>query len=1095
MAAVSTGLAAVNLPDDAEDEKKLQGDNKAFIRHRGNSWTFGTAFVERIVALDNGRLLMKSFRDPVTGYELMGPETISDEFCFWVDGEAEGITGASGDWRLIGSSQKRSKHGERQLDISIARNGVVLTKSYLVYPGSSIIREWVAIKNTGGQPITIKNPGFMRLSMRLGVPSRLQFHWITGGENQDGSWDLRTEKLPADKPRRFDSYDPFPFKEGKEPGFPGDGINAMILLNDKPIWPASGWQYVPNATVTVPFEVTADVNRGDKLIFMVNMNHNIGWDTTAFNPTITYSDGESHIASAEFSDEQGKNGWYYQYRQDGRYINLVYYPTHKQWRKAVDNATGTPFIGPDSEHPDVNQDVSRVWVAPHSGHVRITGSVCNTGNTNGYNPSYGFRPGTSSYAPWASLYGLDSGEGIFWGWDYFGHWTSNYQLNPSGAVLAGLNVAGFQKTLAPGESVNTPRSFTGLYRGDLDNAGNECLNWQYRYLWDYTRKDWFPGIRLLGYWYKGTGWNQPGVSWLGGDPDFGSTFRKVFRVVDLMREVGGDVYHRDWGWWDRAGDWNGPDFRSTGNYLRKYGMGQLIYAFLYTVDPKSKVGREHPEWLIGDTLDMSRPEVVRFISGQLDEFVKRWGRFEWRNDSFFTAPIKNDDTPELGQDEGFRETLRGFLDRHPECAFQAVNGGGNYCGYDYVHYSSCIQFTDGAAGILGNYYASLLFPPDKTCHQPDMWNPTNYDKATWRGLLCINFDMTGDTWDPEKLEGIRLLVDIYHYLFEQGVVGRWVQVYRPIIKGDDPTMYLQRLSGDGLRRIIVPKRPPSGAITIRPKGLIPDAKYLVSFQEADGTQKWIGRDLMEHGIHLDPMRAGELIYLNLPMHPGSKLDTEPPTSPTAVKKRRGVNMGYPGIELTWESSTDNNWVSYYEIFRDGERIDWVAKGRFYFDHSAGADLAANYEVRSVDGAGNVSRKSSADGLAAKRAMIYDDQVGNCIEYQRNWQRENDLQPAYEGTISLTKEKGARAELTFTGKKVLLFSKLSADCGIAGVSVDGGPVEKVDTYSADDIWGVCVFQKQLKTTGPHRLSLEVLGERSKRSNDCYVYLDGIRVEPD
>ena len=67
---------------------------------------------------------------------------------------------------------------------------------------------------------------------------------------------------------------------------------------------------------------------------------------------------------------------------------------------------------------------------------------------------------------------------------------------------------------------------------------------------------------------------------------------------------------------------------------------------------------------------------------------------------------------------------------------------------------------------MRNYYAALLFPPDKTSDIPDIWNPNDYNKATWRGLLCINFDMTGDTTDPAKLEGLRELVDIYHYLHQ-----------------------------------------------------------------------------------------------------------------------------------------------------------------------------------------------------------------------------------------------------------------------------------------------------------------------------------------
>jgi len=118
-----------------------------------------------------------------------------------------------------------------------------------------------------------------------------------------------------------------------------------------------------------------------------------------------------------------------------------------------------------------------------------------------------------------------------------------------------------------------------------------------------------------------------------------------------------------------------------------------------------------------------------------------------------------------------------------------------------------LQFSDAAIGVLRNYYASLLFPPDKLKDNGDAWNPDHYDKATWRGLLCIAIMTTGDTWDKTKLEGLRQLFDIYHYLAAQGVVGRWVKVYRPKVEGDDPTMYFERLSGDHLRGLIIPKRP------------------------------------------------------------------------------------------------------------------------------------------------------------------------------------------------------------------------------------------------------------------------------------------------
>ncbi|MCX7424521.1 MAG: hypothetical protein NTW96_02630 [Planctomycetia bacterium] len=1066
----------------------------AYIKAETNRWTLGTATMQRVIALEDGRLLLKSFKNRTSGRELVSGGAASGEFSLRLGEAKEPITGATGPWKLIHAEQAKLSQGELQLDLTIQRESLQVTKSYMIYPGSSIVRQWITIKNVGDQPLIIGQPGFLAETVRPGNPEDLDFHWMTGGENQPGSWMLKTETLSAAKPRTFDSYEPF---KRDAAGFPGDGINATVLLNGKQVWPASGVQYVSNGTVKAPVEFSLDVAAGDKLAFVVNMNGNYGWDTTAFDPTIKYDDGETHAASREFSDRQGQNGWRYQYIEGQQYVDLVYYPGPKQWRKEKDNATGTPFIGVGDQHPDANQDAARVWTAPKAGRVHVAATVCNTGNQSGGSAGYGFRMGSSTYAPWYALLAKDTRDGVVIGWDYFGHWASSFQRNTDGSVTAELKVAGHKQTLAPGASLVTPKAFVGLFRGDLDEAGNEVLDWQYRYLWDYTRDKWFPAIRVLGYWMRGTAWGEPGlnVGWVGGKPDPDSTFRKVFRVADLMRRIGGDVYHRDWGWWDRAGDWNGPDFRATGEYLRKSGMGQLIYAFLYTVDPQSQVAKEHPDWVIGETLDMSKPEVVDHIKRQLDTFHERWGDFEWRNDSTPTCPRNGDDTPLLGQDAGLRQVLRDFLDKYPGCAFQAVNGGGNNAGYDYARYASTVSFSDGAVGIIRNYHASLILPPDKTSDIPDIWNPASYDKATWRGLLCINFDMTGDTWDPVKLEGLRELIDIYHYLQKHNVVGRWVKVYRPTIVGDpDPTMYFQRLSGDRKKGIIIPKRPAPGAVTIKPKGLLPEEIYTVSFHESDAMEKRTGKDLMQSGIQIEKMLPGELVYLNLPLHPGSKLDKEPPTAPADLQKQAAENMGYPGVELTWTPGADNNWVSYYEVYRNGEPVDRVAKGTYYFDHSAGADLAAKYEVLAVDGAGNASSAIAAAGPETKPSRIVDDPSNADIRYAGKWQSQSDLPPAHAGTLTSSNEQGASVSLTFEGKRVLWFSKLGANAGKAAVGVDDAPPETIDTYSADDIWGVCVYRKEFPTAGRHTLKITVLGQHGPRAKDSSIAIDGFRIEP-
>jgi hypothetical protein len=209
-------------------------------------------------------------------------------------------------------------------------------------------------------------------------------------------------------------------------------------------------------------------------------------------------------------------------------------------------------------------------------------------------------------------------------------------------------------------------------------------------------------------------------------------------------------------------------------------------------------------------------------------------------------------------------------------------------------------------------------------------------------------------------------------------------------------------------------------------------------------------------------------------------------------------MGFPGVEVKWQPGSDNNWIAYYEIFRGGISLDKVAKGDFYFDHSAGADLATNYEVRAVDGAGNASARVPAQGTVASPSQIIDDSPADRIDFSSGWKHnQEEALVAYHGTITSARTKGATAELTFEGKRVLWFTKLGAENGQAAVSIDGGPATIVDTYSADDIWGVAVYRKELATPGRHTIRIEVLGERAvhpdERSKDTLIFVDGIRIE--
>jgi len=145
-------------------------------------------------------------------------------------------------------------------------------------------------------------------------------------------------------------------------------------------------------------------------------------------------------------------------------------------------------------------------------------------------------------------------------------------------------------------------------------------------------------------------------------------------------------------------------------------------------------------------------------------------------------------------------------------------------------------------------------------------------------------------------------------------------------------------------------------VVIYPRGLQPVATYEVRASLAGVRLHKTGSQLMSDGISLDKVAGGELIFLNLPNYPGSGTDHIPPSLPANVTKRLGKNLGTEGIEVSWSPSHDDNWISYYEIHKNGRLAGKTGKGTFFFDHSDSArnELDARFEVTAVDGDGNRS---------------------------------------------------------------------------------------------------------------------------------------------
>ena len=223
-------LLALCLSPAAGGQTLRSGD--AYLRTEGARWTLGTSAMERVVALTNGRLTLETLRSKASGRDLAGRVPGDGVFSLGMGDGSARLSAGSGGWTLVRATQTKLKQGELQLDITVRQGALEATKSYVVYPGSSIVREWATFRNAGESALRIVEPSFLDLCIQpSGAAAHQDFHWMTGGDNRPGSWVLKTEALAAGKPRAFDSYDPFPLAPGT-PQFLGDGINARILLNE-----------------------------------------------------------------------------------------------------------------------------------------------------------------------------------------------------------------------------------------------------------------------------------------------------------------------------------------------------------------------------------------------------------------------------------------------------------------------------------------------------------------------------------------------------------------------------------------------------------------------------------------------------------------------------------------------------------------------------------------------------------------------------------------------------------------------------------------------------------------------------------------------
>jgi hypothetical protein len=203
-------------------------------------------------------------------------------------------------------------------------------------------------------------------------------------------------------------------------------------------------------------------------------------------------------------------------------------------------------------------------------------------------------------------------------------------------------------------------------------------------------------------------------------------------------------------------------------------------------------------------------------------------------------------------------------------------------------------------------------------------------------------------------------------------------------------------------------------------------------------------------------------------------------------------MNTIGVELSWSPGHDDNWISYYNVYRDGALIDKVSKGTYYFDYSAGADVAAAYKVAAVDGSGNLSTQTEAHGTQATADVVLNDASDQITHLGTGWTHQPQAWSVPGSSGLLSRTPGDSLELKFRGNRVTWYGQLGSAMGEADVYIDGAPDQIADTYDADEIPNVPIYTRSFPSIGEHTVKIVVRSSHYWRSSDDWVVLSGLQI---
>lgn len=487
-------------------------------------------------------------------------------------------------------------------------------------------------------------------------------------------------------------------------------------------------------------------------------------------------------------------------------------------------------------------------------------------------------------------------------------WSGNWvvRLEPLSdsqfRLTAGMHDTGFAKTLAPGDTFESPR-VVHITAPDLNTAAIA--------LTQVGRTHWFPSnyrAEMLP-----IEWNH---WWSYEDADIDDeTFR---RNVDVAAGIGVEVCTLDAGWFgpsdadshwfDHRGDWDlvneqrfPKGLRSLADYVHQSGMLFGLWCEIEAVGSRAALAEQHPDFLAtrdGERLGyvcFGSPAVRDWAFATLERLILGHGA-DWIKLDFNLDPGLGCDRTDHGHGggDGLYEHYRGYyatLDRlraaYPTTVLETCSSGGLRLDLELLRHVDVTFLSDPdwpEHGLQLLWAATLMLPPNRLLHwgfsqwrghhprqdfDPHTVSPTQLDyyrRIAMLGATGCSLklpDLPG--WVRDRLAmHHRFYRDVVRRFVQQGEVrrltdqpqrdgagSRWAGFQYSIGESDEHLVFVFRLDGGTEQRVL------------RLGGLQPDRDYRVVWQDAAIERQITGAQLMADGVEIDtvPVEGSEILLL------------------------------------------------------------------------------------------------------------------------------------------------------------------------------------------------------------------------------------------